>query len=370
MSSSVRAIRRMSLAKLSVLGFVAVALVTTLLLLTVGQGFAAPGSGRRTSRRFRTTSGRTRTGPTARRCSPTRSSRSAWGPRRRYPSGIRWSGAPMPPTTRRRRAHSAPCSSSLPTPRCLPARSTISRPGTRQRRAAAPRRPQATCSMPTCCAPPVLPTNTRLSMTVESSPFRHWPIRPYLNMATFPVTPGVAVQAGDVIGFYGEGIPVDTGVAANPDTFSYPATADPTLATPAGACPRQPRSRLGATRVSRSTRRRTARTPSRPPSPPPSRIPGRARRRRPRSTRRRAASQPSPSPARAPATFSPRPSRSPSPGVTPTALASATAQISTGVVNSIAVNESGFGFTTPSRHPHGRQPHRSAGHSRGERWRR
>ncbi len=44
MSSSVRAIRRMSLAKLSVLGFVAVALVTTLLLLTVGQGFAMPGS--------------------------------------------------------------------------------------------------------------------------------------------------------------------------------------------------------------------------------------------------------------------------------------------------------------------------------------
>ena len=35
-------------------------------------------------------------------------------------------------------------------------------------RAAAPRRPQATCSMPTCCAPPVLPTNTRLCMTAES----------------------------------------------------------------------------------------------------------------------------------------------------------------------------------------------------------
>ena len=36
-----------------------------------------------------------------------------------------------------------------------------------------------------------------------------------------------------------------------------------------------------------------------------------------------------------------------SPGVTPTTLANAAAQISLGVVNSIAVNEPGFGFTTP-----------------------
>ncbi len=51
-------------------------------------------------------------------------------------------------------------------------------------------------------------------------------------VATFPVTPAVAVQAGDVLGFYGQGIPVDTGVAVTtPDILSYPASADPTLAT-------------------------------------------------------------------------------------------------------------------------------------------
>ncbi len=36
-----------------------------------------------------------------------------------------------------------------------------------------------------------------------------------------------------MIGFYGEGIPVDTGVATNPDTFSYLATTNPDLVTPA-----------------------------------------------------------------------------------------------------------------------------------------
>ncbi len=49
-------------------------------------------------------------------------------------------------------------------------------------------------------------------------------------VATFPM-PNVPVLAGDVLGFYGQGIPVDTGVAVNPDLFSYPATTDPTLAT-------------------------------------------------------------------------------------------------------------------------------------------
>ena len=69
-------------------------------------------------------------------------------------------------------AHSAPYSSSFPLPCCPTAPSAISRPGTRQCRAAALHRPLAICSMPTCCGPPVMPTNTRLSMTVESSPFR------------------------------------------------------------------------------------------------------------------------------------------------------------------------------------------------------
>ena len=42
------------------------------------------------------------------------------------------------------------------------------------------------------------------------------------EVATFPVAPAVAVQAGDVIGFYGQGIPVDTGVTVNPDILELP----------------------------------------------------------------------------------------------------------------------------------------------------
>ncbi|MFF2951636.1 multicopper oxidase domain-containing protein [Kitasatospora sp. NPDC057965] len=45
------------------------------------------------------------------------------------------------------------------------------------------------------------------------------------EIATYEV-PDVAVQAGDVIGFYGQGVPVDTGVGAAPDTFLYPAGVD------------------------------------------------------------------------------------------------------------------------------------------------
>ncbi len=49
------------------------------------------------------------------------------------------------------------------------------------------------------------------------------------EVETYPVPP-VAVQKGDVIGFYGQGVPVDTGGAAG-DTLSTPASADPSLAT-------------------------------------------------------------------------------------------------------------------------------------------
>ena len=48
------------------------------------------------------------------------------------------------------------------------------------------------------------------------------------EVATFTV-PAVTVQLNDVIGFYGRGIPVDTGITVSPDTFSHPATADPAL---------------------------------------------------------------------------------------------------------------------------------------------
>ena len=46
-------------------------------------------------------------------------------------------------------------------------------------------------------------------------------------VATFPVSPGVAVAAGDVIGFYGQGIPFDIGVAS--DSVAYPVPVAPVL---------------------------------------------------------------------------------------------------------------------------------------------
>jgi len=53
------------------------------------------------------------------------------------------------------------------------------------------------------------------------------PTVPAGEVATVAVSPSVAVNAGDVIGFYGEGIPVDLGAAS--DTLSYPAPAAPAL---------------------------------------------------------------------------------------------------------------------------------------------
>jgi hypothetical protein len=47
------------------------------------------------------------------------------------------------------------------------------------------------------------------------------------EVATVPVTPSVAVAVGDVIGFYGNGIPVDINVGT--DTLIYPAHVAPTL---------------------------------------------------------------------------------------------------------------------------------------------
>jgi hypothetical protein len=44
-------------------------------------------------------------------------------------------------------------------------------------------------------------------------------------VSTFAVPAGVAVGAGDVIGFYGQGVPLDIGTAS--DTFSYPVPVAP-----------------------------------------------------------------------------------------------------------------------------------------------
>jgi Putative Ig domain/Fibronectin type III domain len=53
------------------------------------------------------------------------------------------------------------------------------------------------------------------------------PTVPGGEVATFPVSPAVAVNAGDVIGFYGQGVPLDAGVGT--DTFSMPAPVAPVL---------------------------------------------------------------------------------------------------------------------------------------------
>ncbi len=167
------------------------------------------------------------------------------------------------------------------------------------------------------------------------------------EMYTFAVPPGVAAQAGDVIGFYGEGIPVDTGVTVNPDTFSYLATANADLVTP--EAPTVPGPITLGVDPGFPIYATQDRTYSFAASVTPNVAdPGTG--------------------AQATATVDPKTGgisaitvTSPgagyvlppkvtitSPGVTPTALANATAVISLGVVNSVAVNESGFGFTTPS----------------------
>ena len=215
----------------------------------------------------------------------------------------------MPPTTPPRRERSARCSWSFRAPCCPTAASRASRPGTRRTLAAAPRRLQAACSTPTCCGPPEPPN--QYTVVYDSGELTVPPLAdPAVSeVATFPVAPAVAVQAGDVLGFYGQGIPVDTGVTVNPDILSYPAPRTRHWRR-TWRLPREARSPWALIPASRCTRR-TAPTRSRPWSPRPSPIPARAHRRRPPSTRRRAASPPSPSPARAPATSLPRTCRSP-----------------------------------------------------------
>ena len=56
------------------------------------------------------------------------------------------------------------------------------------------------------------------------------PTNPAGEVATFPVAAGVTVLAGDLIAFYGQGIPLDVG-GANADLLVYPAPAAPILAS-------------------------------------------------------------------------------------------------------------------------------------------
>jgi FtsP/CotA-like multicopper oxidase with cupredoxin domain len=167
------------------------------------------------------------------------------------------------------------------------------------------------------------------------------------EVATFAAGAGVAVQAGDVIGFYGQGIPVDTGVAANTDLFSYPAGVDSTT-TPATNVPPA---------VNDTVAVGSAGFPLYPTQD--------------RSYSFGALVTPTVTDpgtgAEATATVDPKTGgilgvqvTSPgsgyvippnvtfeAPGITPTGVATATAQIATGVISGVTVNEPGFGFSAP-----------------------
>ncbi len=163
------------------------------------------------------------------------------------------------------------------------------------------------------------------------------------EVATYAVSPAFAVQAGDVLGFYGQGIPVDVGGGS--DILSYPATADTTLATtlaPAQGDTITVGTDPGYPFYSQDRIYSFAATVT------PSVVdPG---------TGAEAAAVVDPKTGGISAVNVTSPGSGyltapnvtiTSAGVTPTALASATAQISVGVISSISVAESGFGFTTP-----------------------
>ncbi len=165
------------------------------------------------------------------------------------------------------------------------------------------------------------------------------------EVATFAIPP-VAVQQGDVLGFYGEGIPLDTGVALTPDTLSYPASADATLATnvaPAqgstmtlGVDPGFPDFSHDRTYSFAATVTPTVTDPG-------------------TGAEASATVEPKTGAISGVTVTNPGSGYALPPtvqittaGVTPTSVATATAQISTGVITGIAVNEAGFGFTAPT----------------------
>ncbi len=165
------------------------------------------------------------------------------------------------------------------------------------------------------------------------------------EVASLPVA-GVPVQQDDVIGFYGQGIPVDTGVTVNPDTLSYPATADPTLAT--NVAPSQGAALTlgvdaGFPILSQDRTYSFAATVT-PTVTDPGTGAEAAATVDPKTGGISAVTVTSPGSGY----LTPPTVAITAAGVTPTSPASATAQISSGVVTSIAVNETGFGFTAPT----------------------
>ena len=134
-----------------------------------------------------------------------------------------------PPTTPSRPASWVRCWSCSTTPSCRPAPSMTSRAGTRARPAEA--RPPRPATVPRAGTAAHRHAGEYTVVYASDELKVPTPTVGTGELETYPVTPPVAVQKDDVIGFYGQGIPVDTGAAANGDTLSTPASGDPTLTT-------------------------------------------------------------------------------------------------------------------------------------------
>ncbi|MDJ0339068.1 Ig-like domain-containing protein [Cryobacterium sp. PH31-O1] len=157
--------------------------------------------------------------------------------------------------------------------------------------------------------------------------------------------PAVTVQKDDVIGFYGQGIPVDTDVPANGDTLSTPASGDPTMATNIGPA-KDSTVKLGASNYPDFSHDRTYSFAA--DVTPTITDPG-------TGAEATAAVDPKTGAISGVTVTSPGAGYAVPPtveittaGVTPTTVAKASAKIATGVITSIDVNETGYGFTSPA----------------------
>lgn len=163
------------------------------------------------------------------------------------------------------------------------------------------------------------------------------------EVETYPVPTPVAVQKGDVIGFYGQGVPVVTG-GANADTLSYPASGDPSMAT--NVPPTQGSAfTLGDPGYPDYSHDRTYSFAA--DVTPTVADPG-------TGAEATASVDPKTGAITGVDVTSPGAGYAIAPtvtittaGVTPTTVAKATATIATGVINAIDVNETGYGFTAP-----------------------
>ncbi|TFD87114.1 hypothetical protein E3T61_14800 [Cryobacterium lactosi] len=157
--------------------------------------------------------------------------------------------------------------------------------------------------------------------------------------------PAVAVKKNDVIGFYGQGIPVDIDIPANGDTLSTPASGDPTMAV--NVAPATDSTiKLGAANYPDFSHDRTYSFGA--DVTPTVADPG-------NGAEATATVDPKTGAISGVTVTSPGSGYAVPPtvqittgGVVPTAVAKATAKIATGVITSVKVNETGYGFTAPA----------------------